>query len=131
MNTSRRNITAYAYCKDYREYWDWVEKRNESRYENTIEHGKNYDSKNLMHTFRLLEMAKEIAETGIVNVKRPNREGLLKIKSGAFQYEDLVKKAEVLRSEVEAAFKSSNLPEKLNMKFVNELLVSLRAEYYQ
>lgn len=120
-----------TYCKDYREYWDWVEKRNEVRYENTIEHGKNYDSKNMMHTFRLLEMAKEIAETEIVNVKRPNREALLKIKAGEFKYDDLVKKAEVLKSEVEAAFKTSNLPEKLDMKLVNQLLVSLRAEYYQ
>jgi len=43
-----------TYCKDYREYWDWVEKRNDQRYENTKSHGKNYDSKNMMHTFRLL-----------------------------------------------------------------------------
>ena len=25
------------YCKDYKEYWEWVEKRNEARYQNTIE----------------------------------------------------------------------------------------------
>ena len=34
------------YCKDYRDYWSWVEKRNDARYENTISHGKNYDAKN-------------------------------------------------------------------------------------
>ncbi|MBL4649046.1 MAG: nucleotidyltransferase domain-containing protein, partial [Aureispira sp.] len=43
------------YCKDYKQYWDWVDKRNDSRYENTIAHGKNYDAKNIMHTFRLLD----------------------------------------------------------------------------
>jgi uncharacterized protein len=78
------------YCKDYKEYWDWVEKRNNVRYENTIEHGKNYDAKNMMHTFRLLNMAEEIAKEGEVNVRRQDREFLLKIRSGAFSYEELV-----------------------------------------
>lgn len=34
-----------SYCKDYREYWEWVEKRNDARYQNTLDHGKNYDAK--------------------------------------------------------------------------------------
>ena len=50
-----------SYCRDYREYWEWVEKRNQERYENTLQHGKNYDAKNMMHTIRLLDMADEIA----------------------------------------------------------------------
>ncbi len=55
------NKSGYSkYCKDYKEYWDWVEKRNDARYTNTISHGKNYDAKNMMHTFRLLNMAEEI-----------------------------------------------------------------------
>ncbi len=45
------------YCKEYKEYWEWVENRNQTRYKNTMSHGKNYDAKNMMHTFRLLEMA--------------------------------------------------------------------------
>jgi uncharacterized protein len=28
------------YCKDYKLYWEWVELRNEERYENTGSHGK-------------------------------------------------------------------------------------------
>jgi hypothetical protein len=46
------------YCKEYRQYWQWVEERNDARYENTISHGKNYDTKNMMHVFRLLNMAR-------------------------------------------------------------------------
>ena len=42
------------YCKRYKEYWDWVAKRNDERYKTTMAHGKNYDSKNMMHVFRLL-----------------------------------------------------------------------------
>lgn len=120
-----------SYCKDYKEYWEWVEKRNDTRYKNTIEHGKNYDAKNMMHTFRLLEMAKEIAESGEVNVRRLNREELLFIKSGNFTYDDLVVKAEGLKKEVEIAFEKSMLKAKLDLKKVNELLVKVRDEYYK
>ena len=42
------NKNGYStYCKEYKEYWEWVSNRNQSRYENTMSHGKNYDSKNL------------------------------------------------------------------------------------
>jgi hypothetical protein len=35
------NKNGYSnYCKEYKEYWDWVNKRNESRYESTLNHGK-------------------------------------------------------------------------------------------
>jgi uncharacterized protein len=32
-----------SYCKDYKEYWEWVEKRNDDRYNTNQEHGKGYD----------------------------------------------------------------------------------------
>ncbi|MCX6181237.1 MAG: nucleotidyltransferase domain-containing protein [Bacteroidetes bacterium] len=119
-----------VYCKEYKEYWEWVEKRNDVRYENTIEHGKNYDAKNMMHTFRLLQMALEIAESGKVNVRRMNREELLFIKQGNFTYDELVEKAEVLKVQVEEAFEKSNLPEGLDLNKVNELLVRIRSQMY-
>ncbi len=49
------------YCRKYKEYWEWVGKRNEVRYNTTMAHGKKYDAKNMMHVFRLLRMAREIA----------------------------------------------------------------------
>ncbi len=83
-----------VYCREYKEYWDWVNKRNEERYSNTISHGKNYDSKNMMHVFRLLNMAEEIARYKQVNVRRKEREWLLRVRAGEFLYEDLLKQAE-------------------------------------
>ena len=44
-----------TYCKEYREYWSWVEKRSEVRFNNTLSHGKRYGAKNMMHTIRLLQ----------------------------------------------------------------------------
>ena len=66
-------------------------KRNETRYNSTMSHGKNYDAKNMMHVFRLLLMAKEIAAEGKINVHRKDREFLLSIKKGKFEYDQIIK----------------------------------------
>lgn len=119
-----------SYCKDYREYWDWVEKRNEVRYENTLEHGKNYDAKNIMHTFRLLNMAEEIAVEGKVNVRRPDRDFLLKIRSGVFSYEELVVLANEKIQQIDELYLKSNLPGEVDIKKAEEVLVEIRERMY-
>lgn len=119
-----------TYCKKHKEYWDWVGKRNEERYKTTVSHGKNYDSKNMMHTFRLLHMAKEIASERTINVKRSDRAFLLDIKKGKFEYDELVSWAEKRKQELEELYATSKLPEKPNLKKINELLVKLRDGFY-
>lgn len=120
-----------TYCKEYREYWDWVDKRNDERYENTQSHGKNYDAKNMMHVFRLLEMAIEIGKEMKVNVKRPNRDFLLEIKSGKFEYEELLEMAEIKQREMETAFENSTLPEEPDLAMINKLTYKLRDKFYK
>ena len=119
-----------SYCKDYKEYWDWVENRNEERYENTLQHGKNYDAKNMMHTIRLLDMAEEIATQKAVIVRRPNREFLLSIRRGDFSYEELLAMAEAKIERIDALYAQSDLPEQPNFDVVNSLLVQLRRSFY-
>lgn len=119
-----------AYCKKYREYWDWVELRNEERFTTTQTHGKKYDSKNMMHTIRLLRMAKEIASEGKINVKRPDREFLLNVKSGLYEYDDIVAQAESLKLELDDLYEKANLPNQPNGEAVNQLLVEIRTAYY-
>jgi len=125
------NRNGYStYCKEYREYWDWVDKRNDARYENTRSHGKNYDSKNMMHVFRLLEMAIEIGKEKKVNVKRPNRDFLLDIKAGKYEYEDLLKMADEKQVEMELAFENSELPNEPDLAMINDLTYRLRDKFY-
>lgn len=118
------------YSKDYKEYWEWVEKRNDVRYENTIEHGKNYDAKNMMHTFRLLNMAEEIAKEGRVNVRRFDRDFLLKIRSGAYSYEELVELANEKIYQIDELYEKSNLPEQPNFQKAEEVLIEMREVLY-
>jgi len=119
------------YCKDYKDYWDWVEKRNDVRYQGTLEHGKNYDAKNMMHTFRLLNMAEEIAKEGKVIVKRPDRKFLLEVRSGVFEYDNLVEMANEKVQNIELLFEKSSLPEEPDLKMANDLLVELREQIYR
>jgi hypothetical protein len=119
-----------TYCKEYREYWEWVEKRNENRYLGNIEHGKGYDAKNMMHTIRLLQVADEILTTGKLQVKRSNRDELLAIKTGQFEYEDLLKIADELIVRIEASYQQSHLPETPDAKKAEMVLVKMREELY-
>lgn len=118
------------YCKNYRLYWDWVAKRNTARYENTLEHGKNYDSKNMMHTFRLLCMAEEILSEGKIVLYRDNREELLAIRKGIFSYEDLMDKAEEKIKQIEKVYQKSTLTEVPDLERLNEVLFHIRNDWY-
>lgn len=119
-----------AYCKEYRQYWEWVEQRNEERYENTVSHGKNYDAKNMMHVFRLLHMAEEIARYKKVNVRRSEREWLLKVRAGEFSYEGLLQEADKRIELIDDLFKNSDLPEQPDHRAAEAILVQMREVIY-
>ena len=126
------NRTGYSvYCRAFREYWEWVEKRNKERYENTVRHGKNYDAKNMLHVFRLLQMAEEIARTGQLHVRRPNPEFLLQIRRGELEYADLVAQAEQLIAQVDVAFATSALPPAPDANAAEATLRQVRRAFYQ
>jgi len=119
-----------SYCKEYNEYWGWVEKRNEDRYSLNKSHGKDYDAKNMMHTIRLLQVALEIVRDGKLNVKRQNRDELLLIKRGELDYDEVLKMAEKLMLRIEQETTKSKLQEKPDAQLIESLLVEMRAELY-
>jgi hypothetical protein len=118
------------YCKDYKLYWDWVEKRNPARYNDTVEHGKGYDGKNLGHCHRLLDMAIEIGSGQGVNVRRPNREELLSIRRGEYDYDELIKDAEEKLKKLNTVFDNCNLPKDVDSDMVDKLLIEMRHEFH-
>jgi predicted nucleotidyltransferase len=123
------NSDGYSvYCREYREYWDWVSKRNQSRFSDNMLHGKGYDGKNLAHCHRLLDMAIEIGEGKGINVRRNNREQLLSIRKGEYDYDKLVEEAEEKIRRMDEVFSSSSLPEKIEHDFVNNLLLTMRRQ---
>lgn len=118
-----------AHCKSHKSYWDWVANRNENRYQTNASHDRGYDSKNMMHTLRLLDMAIEIAEEQTIHVRRPNTEWLLKVKAGNYHYDELLTLAEQKLEAVKQAFAKSQLPDKPDFYTANELLATVREHF--
>ena len=120
-----------TYCKEYKDYWNWVEKRNDERYNTNQKHGKNYDSKNMMHTIRLLQTAENILSEGKLNIRVENREELLNIKAGNEDFDDLLLKAENLIEKIEALHKNSVLQDVPDYEKAEKILVEMRKELYR
>jgi hypothetical protein len=116
--------------RDYHEYRVWEQSRNKERYQGTLEHGGGYDAKNMMHTFRLLRMAKEIAETGQPHIRRPDRDELLAIKAGRFDYEDLMAKAAKELEKIDESFAVSVLPNEPNVEQIERWAIEIRKAWY-
>ncbi|MET3037403.1 nucleotidyltransferase domain-containing protein [Chryseobacterium sp. NRRL B-14859] len=125
------NLDAYStYCKDYREYWKWVSERNEDRYTINQQHGQNYDSKNMMHTIRLLQSCEHIFKTGTLHIRAENRAELLGIKAGNLSYDAVMQKAENLIRSIEYHYSVSNLPDLPDLEKTTKILVDIRKKLY-
>ena len=124
------NKDAYTcHCREYKEYQEWVEKRNQKRYSKAVEAG--YNQKNMCHCVRLLTMAKEISEGKGFNLWRTDdRDFLMGIKNGDYTYEYLIDYAEKLLADVNENLPKSNLPDEVDKDFVNDLTIYCRAKYY-
>jgi|LakMenEpi03Aug12_release.lakeMendotaPanAssembly.Ray.scaffolds.fasta_scaffold69432_3 predicted nucleotidyltransferase len=119
------------YCKEYKEYWEWIDKRNEERYNTNQEHGKNYDSKNMMHTIRLLQTAEQILSKGTLHIKVTNRDELLAIKAGKMEYDDLLLMANNLIVSIENQYETSTLPETPDVEKITKVLIEIREQLYK
>jgi hypothetical protein len=125
------NKDSYSiYCREYKEYQEWEAKRNEQRYQSTLSHGKSYDAKNMMHTFRLLNMAEEIALYQQVIVKRNDRDFLLKIRNGEFEFDDLMRMVDEKMEQIKAAYEKSSLPERPDIQMAEGILIEIRDRFY-
>ena len=77
-------------------------------------------------------MAHELAK-GELRVRRTEeeREKLMKIRHGEYEYDDLLREAEAMIAGLDEAFEKSTLPNSLNTEDVNEVLFQMRKFYYK
>lgn len=125
------NMNGYSeHCKQFKEYNEWEEKRNPVRYKENCK--ENYDSKNMMHAFRLLTMAIEVAEGKGFNCNRRNidRDFLLAIRRHEFTYTELITKLEELKERFDEACKTSELPDNIDPTLMNELCIKIRYAFW-
>ena len=80
----------------------------------------------MLHCRRLLDMAMEIAQTGNIQVRRPNAEYLLKIRRGQVPLNDIIEQAEIDIKALDELYKNSSLPDKVDKDIVNNILLEIR-----
>jgi hypothetical protein len=119
------------HCREYREYQTWLSERNTQRYVDIESHAQSIDGKNMMHTRRLLDMAKEIAQGKGINVRRPDADSLISIRQGKVDLQTLLDHADAEIAEIDRLFLESDLPEKVDMELVHKLLVDVRKRFYK
>lgn len=125
------------HCIQYNNYQNWLKTRNVQRWVDVDAHGQKseeknskIDGKNMLHCRRLIDMAVEIAEGKGILVKRPNSKELVDIRNGKVGLEELIKVANEQIIKMKELFKNSNIPDKVDEFFVNELLISVRKNFY-
>jgi predicted nucleotidyltransferase len=118
------------HCKDYKEYQEWLENRNEARYVETQEHGQKIDGKNMMHCMRLIRMAQEIGAGKGIIVRRPDAQELLSIRRGEIDLDNLIDMAEEEIARMDEIFDNSDLPNGVDKDLVNDLLIKIRKSFY-
>ncbi|MNM83970.1 hypothetical protein D3C81_960420 [compost metagenome] len=96
-----------------------------------MNHGQGYDAKNMMHTIRLLQQAKEILYKSELQVQRFNREELLRIKNGAYSYDELFVWSQKLFQEVQELCLHSLLSVAPDQDKLRQQLVDMRKYLYQ
>jgi uncharacterized protein len=104
-------------------YRNWLATRNKARAELEARYG--YDVKHAMHVVRLLRMCREILESGKVLVKRPDRDELLAVRSGAWPYERLVEWASEQDRAMAELYERSPLPRAPDPKALDALCVGV------
>ena len=114
-----------SHCRKYKEYYEWVEKRNPARYESNLK--SNYDVKNVAHCVRLLHMGRELAKGEGFNVVRTwDREMILDIRNHKYEYEEIIEYVEKVFAEMKELAEKCDLPKTVDKQKVNELILQAR-----
>ncbi len=124
------NQSGYStHCRQYAEYQEWVSNRNPKRYESNLD--KNYDSKNMMHCFRLMHMAAEIAEgRGMILQRTEDRQFLMDVRNHKFEYEEIIEMLERDKEKMNQLMEQSTIRETIDADFVNDLMIEIRKQQF-
>ena len=120
------NQSGYSvHCRQYVEYQTWVKERNPQRYESNLD--KSYDSKNMMHCFRMIHMACENAEgKGVILERTWDREFLMNVRNHKFEYDEIIDLLEEEKERMNLLMEQSTIREIIDADFVNQLMINIR-----
>ena len=89
-----------------------------------IEAKFGYDVKAAMHTLRLLYECKELLFEGTITLPRPERDFLIRVRTGKYSMDKVVAMAQKLFAECEETAEASLLPERVDRGAISLLLTN-------
>jgi uncharacterized protein len=95
-----------------------------------IEAKFGYDTKAAMHTMRLLYECRELMTTGHITLPRPERDLLIRVRTGEFSLERLLDMAKRLFGECDEAEKRSALPLVIDRDRVSALVAEAHLQHW-
>lgn len=110
-------------CAEWESFWEWMGNRNEERWNTDWQKSAKYDTKNMMHTVRLLLSAENIAKKGepLIRFEGIELAFLKKIRAGDYEYDWILKYAQDKEAELKELFEKSDLPWGCDTKLVHIL----------
>ncbi len=118
------NQTEYDNAKrNHKQYWNWVDERNDSRWITQESGEMDYDCKSMLHCMRLMLSGINVLENGepIVKFKGEQQELLMNIRKGKFTYDELMEMVEDRKDYLDSLKDKSELPQSINHKEMNTL----------
>ena len=83
----------------------------------------------MMHLFRVIELAKNLAKTGKIKVKSDQIEFLLNIRYGKFSYKELLKIANEELININLLFEKCDFPYFIDTDLIKNLIYKFRMNY--
>jgi predicted nucleotidyltransferase len=90
-----------------------------------------YDTKAAMHCLRLLFECIKLMREGKISLPRPEKDLLIKVRSGVWTLDKFLQEAEALRFEAEGAAASSPLPDEVSKEAISELIAEAHLSFWQ
>ena len=117
--------------RNHANYWDWRRLRNDARWQSQECGERDYDAKNMMHTFRLLLSGENILKHGIplVRFEGEQLQTLLDIRNGKYQYDELIQIVDARYAELRETLKISRLPETADRAAIDRLFAEITTEW--
>jgi hypothetical protein len=109
--------------KKWDDYVSWRDNRNPQR--RVLEEKYGYDTKCIMHVFRLLEEGRQLLTTGKIEFPLHNAEELLEIKHGKYQYDEALEKASEMEKDFEKLYTESSLPHSPNRNALTKVYLDI------
>jgi hypothetical protein len=122
------NEPAYEAAKrDWKNYWTWHKERNASRWVAQEKGEINFDVKNICHCVRLLLSGINILKFGepIVRFAGEQRQFLMDIRYGKYDYDFLMKYAAERMTELDELYETSILQRESDKTAIDELYLEL------